>query len=197
MALQVKYCGVCGFPSEYCSFGTSYDKCKKWMAENAPEYLPKEDSTTTTTTTTTGDITDKVGSLSVADGEQGESKKSLLKGGVPPPTDSDVKILPGGKIKKKDLPSIIIAKTQRNKRKYITTVSGLEAFGIKLSEASKLFSKKFSCGASVVKNPTGTEEIDVQGDVSEDMVDFILEKWTSVDSKSIYLLEDGKKARAR
>lgn len=49
--------------------------------------------------------------------------------------------------------------------------------GIKLAEASKLFGKKFACGASVVKTATGTEEIDVQGDVSDDMVDFIFEKW--------------------
>lgn len=29
-------------PSEYCEFGVPavYEKCKKWMADNAPEYLP-------------------------------------------------------------------------------------------------------------------------------------------------------------
>jgi len=109
-----------------------------------------------------------------------------------------VKILPGGKVKKKEAACVTIAKTQRNKRKFVTTVAGLDAYGIKLAEASKSFGKKFACGSSVVKTPTGTEEIDVQGDVSDDMLDFILEKWgTQVDPKAIYFIEDGKKVKAR
>jgi density-regulated protein DRP1 len=43
-----------------------------------------------------------------------------------------------------------------------------------------VFAKKFSCGASVVKNPSLVDEIDIQGDVKEDLVEFILEKWTQV-----------------
>lgn len=50
----------------------------------------------------------------------------------------------------------------RNKKKCITTIAGLDAFGVKLAEASKLFGKKFASGASVVKNAEGKEHIDVQ-----------------------------------
>lgn len=37
--------------------------------------------------------------------------------------------------------------------------------------------KKFSCGASVVKTPEGTEEIDVQGDFMDDLIEFLEEKF--------------------
>lgn len=50
----------------------------------------------------------------------------------------------------------------RNKRKCVTTVRGLDLFGIKLGDAAKKFGKKFACGASVVKDASGKEEIDVQ-----------------------------------
>jgi len=40
----------------------------------------------------------------------------------------EVKILPGGKVKKKEVPVICISRIQRNKRKYVTVVVGLEHF---------------------------------------------------------------------
>jgi translation initiation factor 1 (eIF-1/SUI1) len=59
-------------------------------------------------------------------------------------------------------PQVVLESHTRNKKKCVTTVTGLEGFGVKLSEAAKLFGKKFACGASVVKNATGTEQIDMQ-----------------------------------
>jgi len=104
--------------------------------------------------------------------------------------ESEVKMLPGGKVKKKEKPIIHISRVQRNKRKYVTIVVGLDKFGIKLPEASKIFAKKFSCGSSVVKAPNGEDEIDVQGDVTEDIADFLMEKW-DVPEDSIFC-DDGK-----
>jgi density-regulated protein DRP1 len=60
------------------------------------------------------------------------------------------------------VPQVVLESHTRNKKKCVTTVTGLEGFGVKLSEAAKLFGKKFACGASVVKNATGTEQIDMQ-----------------------------------
>lgn len=59
---------------------------------------------------------------------------------------------------------VIIDKTTRNKRKCVTTVFGLDNFGVRLGEAAKLFGKKFASGAAVVKSPTEKEQIDIQGD---------------------------------
>ncbi|XP_022729799.1 translation machinery-associated protein 22-like isoform X3 [Durio zibethinus] len=75
---------------------------------------------------------------------------------------------------------VVIEKVVRNKRKCITTVKGLELFGVKLSDASKKLGKKFATGASVVKGPNDKEQIDVQGDISYDVVEFITETWPNV-----------------
>jgi density-regulated protein DRP1 len=71
-------------------------------------------------------------------------------------------VLPGGKVKKKSKPQVVLESHTRQRKKCVTSVTGLEGFGIKLSDAAKLFGKKFACGASVVKTPTGGEQIDMQ-----------------------------------
>jgi translation initiation factor 1 (eIF-1/SUI1) len=40
---------------------------------------------------------------------------------------------------------------QRQGRKMVTTVSGLEMFDVKLEDAAKKFKKKFACGSAVQK----------------------------------------------
>lgn len=60
------------------------------------------------------------------------------------------------------LPQIVIERAVRNKRKCVTTIRGLDLYGYKLADAAKKFGKKFACGASVVKDATGKEEIDIQ-----------------------------------
>ena len=47
---------------------------------------------------------------------------------------------------------------------------------IDLRKASKSFATHFSCGSSV----TGDDEIVVQGDVCDEVVDYILEQWPEV-----------------
>lgn len=47
---------------------------------------------------------------------------------------------------------------------------------IELKEAQRFFAQKFSCGASV----TGEDEITIQGDVTDDIMDVIQEKWPEV-----------------
>jgi len=177
-AIQVVYCGVCTLPIEYCEFTSTYEKCKKWQQENG---ITNDD-----------ELAESVDKLSVSNTtaksttESKDSKDSK-------DAKSDVKLLPGGKIKKKEAPSVTIVRTQRNKRKFVTTVTGLDTFGIKLADASKLFAKKFSCGASVVKNPSLVDEIDIQGDVKEDLADFIVEKWPQINDSSIFFVDEGKK----
>lgn len=60
---------------------------------------------------------------------------------------------------------------------------------IDLKEASKVFSSKFSCGSSV----TGDDEIVIQGDVSDDLFDFLPEKWPQVIKKAQKLISSGLK----
>ena len=47
---------------------------------------------------------------------------------------------------------------------------------IDCKKAAKAFAQKYSCGSSV----TGPDEIVIQGDVLDDLLDFIPEKWPEV-----------------
>ncbi|KAB1210409.1 Vacuolar-processing enzyme [Morella rubra] len=62
-----------------------------------------------------------------------------------------------------------------------------------LSDASKKLGKKFAIGASVVKGPTEKEQVNVQGDISYDIVEFITETWPDVPKNAIFFIEDGRK----
>jgi len=87
-----------------------------------------------------------------------------------------------------------IRRVERNKRKYVTAVAGLELFGLDLKRVSKDFGKKFATGSSVTKTASGGEEIVVQGDVSEEIEEFLLEKYEGViPEDNIELIEDKKK----
>jgi density-regulated protein len=68
-----------------------------------------------------------------------------------------------------------IKRIERNKRKFVTAVSGLEAFGLDLKKVSKDFGKKFATGSSVTKVPSGGEEITVQGDLTDDILELLTE----------------------
>ncbi|XP_028751688.1 translation machinery-associated protein 22-like isoform X1 [Neltuma alba] len=188
--VRVLYCPVCSLPAEYCEFGPDFEKCKPWLIQNAPQLYPdllKEAST------------DK---LAEQLQNSGLSSGASDGGATSAPKQEEVKRLPGGKIKKKsgtrfqEKQEVVIEKVIRNKRKCITTVKGLDLFGVKLSEASKKLGKKFATGASVVKGPTEKEQIDVQGDISYDIVEFITETWADVPETAIFFIEDGKKVPA-
>lgn len=59
---------------------------------------------------------------------------------------------------------------------------------------SKDLGKKFATGSSVTKTASGGEEIVVQGDVSEEIEEFLLDKYKGViPEDNIELVEDKKK----
>lgn len=91
---------------------------------------------------------------------------------------------------------VIIKRIERNKRKYVTTVSGLEEHGMDLKKVGKEMGKKFATGASVTKTPQGGEEITVQGDLSDDIFDWLLEAHPEVPEDNMELVEDKKKKAA-
>ena len=89
---------------------------------------------------------------------------------------------------------ITIKRIERTKRKYVTAVSGLEAFGLDIKKVSKDFGKKFATGASVTKLPGGGEEITVQGDVSDEVLEWVTEKY-DVPEENVEQIEDKKKEK--
>lgn len=73
--------------------------------------------------------------------------------------------------------------------------AGLDDFGVKLSEASKLFGKKFASGASITKNPLDKEQIEVQGDFLEKAAELIIKQYKDkgITKKDIYMIDNKKK----
>ncbi|CAO2199393.1 unnamed protein product, partial [Urochloa humidicola] len=191
--VRVLYCGVCGLPAEYCEFGPDFERCKPWLREHAPGVYP--DELIASSSSGGGGDVDKVGErlqgVGISDGFT-----SGAAGDASASKPEEVKRLPGGKVKKKEKQEVVIEKIVRNKRKCVTVVKGLELFGVKLSDASKKLGKKFATGASVVKGPTEKEQIDVQGDISYDIVEFITDTWPDVPESAIFFIEDGRKVPA-
>ncbi|KAH7031614.1 translation initiation factor SUI1 [Microdochium trichocladiopsis] len=87
---------------------------------------------------------------------------------------------------------VTIKRIERNKRKYVTAVSGLEAFNLDLKKVAKEFGKKFATGSSLTRAPGGGEEIVVQGDVSPEIEEFLLEKYKEIPEDNIELVDDKK-----
>ncbi|KAJ2904152.1 Translation machinery-associated protein 22 [Zalerion maritima] len=72
---------------------------------------------------------------------------------------------------------VTIKRVERTKRKFVTSVAGLEAFNLEPKKVSKDIKKKFATGASATQMPAGGEEIIVQGDLGDDIHDFLLYKY--------------------
>ncbi|KAJ5369441.1 Translation machinery-associated protein 22 [Penicillium cosmopolitanum] len=92
---------------------------------------------------------------------------------------------------------IQIKRVERNKRKHVTVIIGLEVFGLENKKLAKDLGKKFATGSSMTRSAAGTEEITVQGDVSEDVREWLLEvHGDKVPRGNIELIEDKKKKKA-
>ncbi|CAI7633514.1 unnamed protein product [Penicillium manginii] len=92
---------------------------------------------------------------------------------------------------------IQIKRVERNKRKHVTVLVGLEVFGLENKKIAKDLGKKFATGSSMTRSAAGTEEITVQGDVSEEIREWLLEvHGDKVPKGNIELIEDKKKKKA-
>ncbi|PIC42862.1 hypothetical protein B9Z55_009802 [Caenorhabditis nigoni] len=163
--LKVFYCGQCSMPTEYCDYSGQTDLCRAWATQNAPELLE---------------------GLEISEEPaEGEEKKKQKRGGKGSKTGAAAAA--GGK--KKSGPQKVTLQREPRGKKSVTVIKGLATFDIELKVASKLFAQKFACGSSV----TGADEIVIQGDVKDDLLDFIPEKWPQVTDELIDDLGDKKR----
>ncbi|KAF2157160.1 eIF1-like protein, partial [Myriangium duriaei CBS 260.36] len=168
---------VCSLPPEYCEFGGTTKKCEDWLATRDATLharLYSADTIATNLSALSVDAqkrADKDAQKKAAKAEAAEAKESERLAHA----------------------KVIIKRVERNKRKYVTTVSGLEAHGLELKKISKEMGKKFATGASVTKTPQGGEEITIQGDLSDDILDWLLEVHPEVPEDNIEQVEDKKK----
>ncbi|GAA5857360.1 hypothetical protein JCM8547_002241 [Rhodosporidiobolus lusitaniae] len=158
--VTVLYCAVCSYPPEYCEFNSKAAKCKAWLEEAHPDLFAKYYSESA--------LEDKLANLTV------EQRAALEKDLVKKEKKEEAK---AEKEKAKLAASnIIIKRSERNKKKYVTSVYGLHHFDVDLKKAAKLFANKFGAGATVSKTPQGDEEILIQGDASADVEEMLLDR---------------------
>ena len=96
-----------------------------------------------------------------------------------------------GKKKKPKAKEVVVTRATRQRKKAITSVEGLDLFGVKLADAAKAFGKKYACGSSVITNPSQKEQVDIQGDVQEQVPELILEKYgkaNGIEAKNIIMI---------
>lgn len=177
---HVTYCGVCTLPPEYCEYGGTVKKCQEWLQKNEPVLYDQIWSAEALEAATA--------SLSV-DAQKRAAKDAQKK-------TAKAEAAEAKQADKLATSKITIKRIERNKKKYVTAVIGLEAFGLELKKVAKDLGKKFATGSSVTKVPSGGEEIVVQGDVSDEIEEFLLEKYKDIPEDHIELVEDKKKKKA-
>ncbi len=122
-------------------------------------------------------------------------KASLSTGDTEPEDTKKEKQRGAGIVAKKEKASlgecrVVINRVQRQKRKYVTSVIGMDTIpDVKLKDAAKVFGKKFASGVAVSVTPAGDNEIVIQGDVQSDLAEFLITQF-NVSGTSIYL-QDG------
>ncbi len=202
---DIEYCPVNGLPAEYCEFSpASFQQSLPWLAENYPDMVLLSQKKAT--------VTEYIHKLAETHKLNKDSFPSLSdlaaalpsKGGaaaVVPASDgsataasaTDAKATKKGKGAKEKV--VLIEATQRQKRKFVTTITGLDLFDdIKIKDAAKLLGKKFACGATVTEE-AGKKFIEVQGDITYDVPDFIVDVF-KISKDALFLVEKGTKSPA-
>ncbi|KAF2013154.1 RNA binding protein-like protein Tma22 [Aaosphaeria arxii CBS 175.79] len=177
---QITYCGVCSLPPEYCEFGGTVKKCEDWLKEHHPSLHGKLYSQEA--------IEQNLSTLSLEAQKRAE-KDSQKKAAKAAASEARAQ-------EQRDNSKVLIKRIERNKRKYVTAVQGLEAFGLDIKKVAKDFGKKFATGSSVTKIPGGGEEITVQGDLSDDIYDYVVETYKDIPEDNVECIEDKKKKAA-
>jgi density-regulated protein DRP1 len=168
--VKVLYCPICSLPPEYCEYNVPevFEKCAPWILENCPEALSKA-------------IRAKLLGEELAEGDEDENEKSKKRLGVSKKKAAAAMVT-----------RVVIAKIQRQKKKYVTAIAGLESVpDLKIKDACKAFGKKFSSGASISETQTGGKEVTIQGDCSYELPAFLISEF-KVQANTIFFLEDGK-----
>lgn len=78
-------------------------------------------------------------------------------------------------MQKKLSSKVTIKRIERSKRKHVIAIQGLEVFEIDLKKLSKTFASRFATGASVTKSVEGKDEIIIQGDVGDEVEEYVTE----------------------
>lgn len=112
-----------------------------------------------------------------------EESKHQKRGGKGLARDEEKRILREDERRKKA--KVTITLVDRNRRKSVTHVNGVDSFGLDLKTVAKRLAGKYACGCSVVKSPAGEDEIVIQGDVVDDLIAFLSGEWSEISPDQI------------
>lgn len=154
---ETVYCGVCSFPPEFCEFGGAFKRCRDWLEKNNPQLfgqLYSVDSLESQTST-----------LSLEKQEQLDRKIQKAQAKEERKAETE--------LQKKMSSKVTIKRIARSKRKHVIAILGLEVFDVDLKKQAKTFASKFATGASVTKTVDGSDEIVIQGDVGDEVEEYV------------------------
>lgn len=179
---QLTYCGVCSFPPEYCEFGVLLKRCKEWLAENEQalfDQLYSEEALANATSTLSIEKEEQI--HKDLEKKQAKEEKKLER-----------------ELQKKLASKIVIKRIERNRRKHIISINGLEVLNVDIKKLAKTFASKFATGASVTKNAEKKDEVLVQGDVSDEaraLIEKLLEE-QGLNEVKVEQIDEKKKKKA-
>lgn len=165
--ISVSYCPICSFPAEMCEYSGMFDKCKPWLMEQ----LAAEEA------------------AALADAEEKGRKRRPL-------TEHEkLDNLLAGKGKKKIQQVITLDCKTRSGKKRVTIITGLDLFGLNMSDVSRDFKKMFSCGAGIVEEPGQLPAVEVQGDIVSQLCDLLPTKY-KIPKEAIFYMDGKTKVQA-
>lgn len=141
---------VSGLPPEYCEFagkGNDLEKCKLWVKNTHPELYEQI--------------------WAPAEGEEEKKEGEPGKGG---------KKKKGVKFTEATNKKIKVVKQSRGGKKMVTSIWGLEEWGVDLTKTAQVMSKRFGTGAAATEIDYRGEKgqgILIQGDVTDRFDEFI------------------------
>ncbi|KAH3666960.1 hypothetical protein OGAPHI_003410 [Ogataea philodendri] len=153
--VQVKYCGVCTFPVEFCEFGKRFKKCKTWLESDDPELYKTLYADSALNSSLSSEKEAKI-SESLAKMQLKEERKE----------ERELQSLKSSKV--------LVKRIQRTKHKHVIAVAGLEVFDVDMKKMAKTFASKFATGASVSKNAEKKDEVVIQGDVGDEVEAYLV-----------------------
>ncbi|KAI9500476.1 Translation machinery-associated protein 22 [Coemansia spiralis] len=179
----VLYCAICTLPPEYCEFSASKKKCEQWLKETHPAEYERLYSDQA--------VTEKLAMTTLSEDKVAKEAAKMEK------AVSKEEARMARELEKKMASKVLIKRVERNKRKCVTSVFGLDVFGVDLKKTAKAFANHFACGGSVSKNPQGLDEIVVQGDFSEEIMELIHKLHPEIPKENIAIVEDEKKSKKK
>ncbi|OQR89825.1 hypothetical protein THRCLA_09560 [Thraustotheca clavata] len=173
---EIIYCPIDNLPPDYCEYGPMFNECKPWLVEHCPDlFIQKYSRTIKELVEVEAQIAAGVEGITL----EAEGSKSVKK--------KKQKAAEEGKRGG----NVFVERFQRQKKKFVTVIAGLDEYDLNLKDISKRMGKKFACSATVAKLDGGKNQVQLQGDVQHDLPMWLVEEF-NIPEDCIFFLEKGK-----